>query len=114
MPRFKMIVRSFCPDEIDEQAFNDWYQDTHLADVVRIPGFIAAERLQLAEHVSGEPQPTPYLAIYEIEAESAEDAKQALIDATLSGKVRMLENLDTSRFVATIYEHFGERVEKAL
>lgn len=110
MPRFKMIVRSFCPEGIEEQAFNDWYQNTHLADIVRIPGFVAAERLRVAEHVSGDPVPPPYIAIYEIEAATAAEAKQALIEASETGRVNMLEGMDTSGFVATVYEELGERV----
>jgi len=112
MARFKMMVRSECPEGVDEQAFNDWYQNIHFADIVRIPGFVAAERLQVSEHVSGSPIPQKYLAIYEIEAKDGLQAKQALLNASMGGEINMLENLDTSGFVATIYESMGPRVEE--
>jgi hypothetical protein len=48
-----------------EGEFNDWYNRTHLPEVMACPGFRSAARY---ECTAGEPR---YLAIYEIESEEA-------------------------------------------
>ncbi len=48
-----------------EEAFNRWYDDEHLPQVLACPGFLSGARY---ECTSGEPR---YLAIYELEREDA-------------------------------------------
>ena len=48
-----------------EEDYNKWYNDVHLGDVLRIPGFTGAQRFKLA---AGGDAPHKYLAIYEFEA----------------------------------------------
>jgi hypothetical protein len=45
---------------IDEAEFNRWYDDEHVAERMRCPGFIAASRFRSVE---GSPK---YLAVYEL------------------------------------------------
>lgn len=52
-----------------EAEFNDWYTNTHLPDVMAIPGVVSAERFELAEYQRNPQQPFRYLAIYEIETD---------------------------------------------
>lgn len=47
-----------------EDEFNAWYTGQHLPDVLRVPGFVAAQRFAFAGE--GE-HPWKYLAIYEVE-----------------------------------------------
>jgi len=77
-----------------DDEYNEWYNKTHLQEVVEIPGFVSAQRFKLAgaqlkdllrpdemrNRAYGETEHR-YLAIYEIEAESAEVALQALRQA---------------------------------
>jgi len=37
------------PTEGNEDAYNQWYSDTHLAEVLQVPGFVAAQRFKLDE-----------------------------------------------------------------
>jgi hypothetical protein len=62
--RYKFVVLTNAV-EGHEAEFNDWYSNTHLADVVAIPGFVSADRFELAEFQRTLPQ----LAIYEIETD---------------------------------------------
>lgn len=110
MPKFVMIAQS-APLEGREEAFADWYQNTHLPDVVAIPGFFAAQRYEVGAHISGS-EPLPYLTVYEIEAESAEAARQALIEAAMAGKTPVADVLDRSQMTTTIFAPCGERVSK--
>ena len=53
-------------DMLDE--FKRWYKDQHLGDVLRVPGFVGAQRFDAVLDV--EPQtPYRYLAVYDIETD---------------------------------------------
>ena len=56
-----------------EQEFNKWYDDTHLGDVLAVPGMVAATRYELQPiERSGPPAPAGYLAVYEFEGDPGE------------------------------------------
>lgn len=55
----------------EEAAFNRWYSDVHLPDVLAVPGFVAAQRFRFLDHPALAPSPHRYLAIYEVLAETA-------------------------------------------
>jgi len=82
MRKFTWIVQTNAfPGQ--EDAFNAWYDDVHLDDLLRIPGVTAARRSQLVEQVQMTTDETglkltdakgidakyKYLAIYELEAD---------------------------------------------
>lgn len=69
------------PDRVDE--YNTWYNDTHLAEIVALPGFVAAHRY---EPVDGE---GPYLAVYEIDDDDPESVVGTLGAAVGDGRVQM-------------------------
>lgn len=76
MPKNKylMIVLTE-PTEGREREYNDYYDNTHLEEVLATTVQTRAQRYKLAAEV-GEPCPLPYLAVYESEGESA----QAVLD----------------------------------
>ena len=47
-------------DEENEAAFNDWYDNVHLPDILACPGWLSARRVRCVE---GGPR---YVAMYEI------------------------------------------------
>ena len=53
-----------------DDTFNEWYSDVHLADVLKVPGIVAAQRFKLSD-VQRDQSPLPYryLALYEIETD---------------------------------------------
>ena len=63
------------PTECNEARFNEYYEHTHLDEVIESTGWKSAQRFKLAGEV-GEACPLPYLAAYEAEGKSA----QAVID----------------------------------
>ncbi len=93
MARHLLVVMTN-PTDQREDEYNDWYSDVHLDEVVEIPEFVSAQRFKLADtqlkdiltpeergnSKHGEPQHC-YLALYEMEADSAADAVQALRQA---------------------------------
>ena len=93
MGRHILVVLS-SPVEGREDEYNEWYSNVHLREVVEIPGFVSAQRFKLADaqligilseqekgsRAYGESDHR-YLAIYEMEAESAEIALQTFREA---------------------------------
>ena len=78
MPRFVLI--GLCePKSPEEQAiFDEWFIDQHIEDTVRCPNFIKGSVYRLAgPHVGGD-TPANYLSVYEVEAESYEEAERVL------------------------------------
>lgn len=70
-----ILVTMTNPVDGREDEFNDWYSNVHLSESVGVPGLISAQRFKLSDEQLGEPSEYRYLAIYEIEAESAGAAR---------------------------------------
>lgn len=78
MQNFKLIVFSN-PVEGREDEYNDWYTHRHLADVLRVPGIVAAQRLRCTEvQRDAGPRPWEYMAIYECRAEGVQQVIDGL------------------------------------
>jgi len=86
-----------------EEAYNDWYQRIHLPDVLRVPGFIRAQRFRLAGGAAA--AGFRYLAIYEFDSEQPEallgelQARAGGADMVLS-EAMDLEHYQTNTWVA--------------
>lgn len=76
MPRFIQVMFSRCTAPERELEFNRWYTHVHLPDLSAAPGFVRARRFRNA---LPNPDSAPYLALYEVEGESAQ---QVLCDLT--------------------------------
>jgi len=78
MAKFKLIAFNN-PVEGREDEYNDWYSNTHLADVLRVPGFLTAQRFRLASaQKAGSDQRWQYAAVYDCEADTAQQLLDAL------------------------------------
>lgn len=71
MPQFKLIVFSD-PVKGREDDYHEWYNDTHLRDILTLPGFRTAQRFQTRRMERD--APCGFAAIYDIEAESIDAA----------------------------------------
>ena len=98
------------PVEGREEEFNDWYDNTHLAEVLESAGFVAAQRFRLADvQVGGHPNPRHrYLAIYEVETDDLAALKE---QAQASRKERHLTDaLDWKGMTGWTFTPIAERV----
>lgn len=98
--------------EGQDDTFNDWYTNRHLGDVLKVPGFSAAQRFALSGSQLGDGSAIPYkyLAIYEVDAEDAADAAKAL-QANVGGDSMYIDpSIDMTRTVAWFYTPITERV----
>jgi hypothetical protein len=67
MAKATVLVFTNCADPARENEFNDWYDNTHVPDVLETPGFVSCTRYELA----GDPGPgqAKFLAVYEVESD---------------------------------------------
>jgi len=78
------------PNPGQEEEFNEWYDNTHIPEVMSIPEIVSAQRFrhrQLARE-AGQPVAQGYLTVYELEGNP--DEYMAKIGAAVaSGEVQM-------------------------
>jgi hypothetical protein len=91
-----------------EEEFNAWYDQPHLADVLRVPGFVAAQRFKLLTQAQGS-QPGRYLALYEIETEDPEAALAELTRRSGTEQMIISEAMDMSKVSAALFAAIGPR-----
>jgi len=107
MARYLLVVPT-SPVEGREKEYNDWYENTHLAEVLTIPGFVAAERFAMTgEPVAGPPPQHKYLSIYEIEAENINDAVEGLKERAKTMTLSDALNMETAGGV--VFRPIGKR-----
>jgi hypothetical protein len=68
MPKFMMIAFT-TPTEGQEEEFNAWYNETHVPELLAVPGFVSGKRLKVVGGTLPEGVSWQYLAVYEIEAD---------------------------------------------
>jgi hypothetical protein len=78
LPTHLLVFQTDCAPGTDDE-FNRWYNEVHIPELLRIPGFKAATRYRVADAQMGRRSPDHrYLALYEIEADTAQEALDAL------------------------------------
>lgn len=70
-----LVVRVNFNDPAREKEYNEWYNNVHVPDLLKVPGIISATRYEI---IRGRRHNTQYLTLYEIESEE-------MLDAALSG-----------------------------
>lgn len=89
-----------------EDEYNDWYTNRHLADIVAIPGFSAAQRFIVRLVKMGEIA-QKYLAIYEMDVPDLASAREALI--RIAGtEMEISPALDGDSIVTGLFEPRSE------
>ena len=102
------------PVEGREDEYNDWYTNTHIHEIMLIPGFRSAKRYRLAPRPEVNPSSLkhPYLALYEIESDDVEATLGELRRRSAAGELKTSTALDRSKTSSTLYELFAEAKAK--
>jgi hypothetical protein len=92
-----------------DETYNDWYDDTHLADVLTLTGYTAAARYRVSDVQAKGMEPAHrYLSIYEVESDDLQGAIDTLLragrDMVISG------HLDLANAAAHLYDEILPRV----
>jgi hypothetical protein len=61
-----------------EEEYHRWYEETHIPDMLAVPHFVRAQRYEAVPSVRGNVAPQRFLVVYEIEADTAEQAMEEL------------------------------------
>jgi hypothetical protein len=69
MARYLISVECNCSDPKREGELHEWYNNTHIPDVLETDGFISATRYELVHPVEDKGK---FLAVYEIETDDFE------------------------------------------
>ena len=66
MPKYLIIaLNGPKAGEGQEEAFNTWYDEVHVPDLMKAPGMVAARRYKVLRSST----PWPYVATYEVETD---------------------------------------------
>lgn len=99
MAKAILVVESNPVSPEREDEFNDWYTNTHLDDVVAVPGFGSATRYVISDvETNSDSKVHRYLAIYELETEDVAAAAAALAEA-VAGGMPVSDSLNRDRLV---------------
>lgn len=108
--KYKLVVFTNAVEGKDKE-FNDWYQNTHLAQIVSIKSFVQAQRFRFHTNiVPGSPNPSRYMAIYDIETDDINAALGAMNELAASGGMPLPDSM-AQPIVGAVYEDFGEAVK---
>jgi len=92
-----------------DDDYNTWYDNQHMPDVLKIPGFVSAKRYCLADvGVMGPVPQHRYLTIYEVESNNPE-AVLAELSSRAPGMV-MSDALNTDDITGALWEVITDRV----
>lgn len=101
-------------DANQEEAFNRWYDDIHVHDVIAVEGFLAGRRYKLSGPAPQSQQPVSrYLALYELADTDTGGAMKRLRDEVvrLQERGRMFPGLKVGS--AATYVAVADRQEPA-
>lgn len=109
MAKYKMVALTN-PQPGQDDAFNDWYQNVHLPEVVSRKGMVSAQRFKVAAPLLA-PMAYNYLAVYDIETD---DLGAFLQDMGASSKNNtQCEAADSANSYTVIFSEFGDVVTHA-
>jgi len=97
------------PVEGREDEFDDWYDNRHLEDVLKVPGIVAAQRYKPSPVQRMElPLPWTRFAIYEIETDDLKQTMDALASRSGTDAMPLSDSLHEIR-QAFVVQPLGER-----
>ena len=95
-----------------DDAFNTWYTNTHLPDVLKVHGFSAAQRFRLSDTQMNESSaPYKYLAIYEVDEENLAAVRDALASTAGTDAMYIDPAIDINATVAYFYSPITAMVQ---
>ena len=110
MAHYKMVVMS---DPVDgrEEAYNQWYQNVHLPELLALEGFESARRFRQARTL-GQRTTYSYMVEYEIETDDIDAVLEDLVNKAQFGSLSMSDSIDRAHTYAAVYEDIPNEYAK--
>jgi hypothetical protein len=102
MQDYVYVVRSG-PVAGGDEAYNGWYTNVHLADVLAVPGFVSAQRFCTADPAAPDAPVPGYLALYTMRTDDPEGLLATLTNLVETGQMAMSEAFDTETVTTVLY-----------
>ena len=97
-----MYIESMPVSPDREADYHEWYNDTHLAQIVSVDGIVSARRFAPVDGNG------PFIAIYEVDSDDLAGVEQRLAELGQSGRISGLEHLQLDPPPVTrIYREIG-------
>lgn len=74
MAKWIRTVETNCRNELRDAEFNQWYDNIHIPDMLKLPAVVAVTRYKRSDLKVGEAE---YLSIYELETDDIEKTMTA-------------------------------------
>jgi len=100
MARFNFLVFSDGVP-VKEDEYHRWYNEQHLPDVLRVPGFVAAQRFRLAQEDAA--APARHVAIYEIDTDDLQRTMGELQSRAGTAAMPMSDAMDVNNVKTFLY-----------
>ena len=113
-----LFIASTNPIEGKDDAFNEWYDATHVPEVLDVPGVVAAQRYDISELKVPEDEDLPaqlpppthrYMVIYELDDEP-EVVMAEFLKRVMAGTLSLGEWIDLTTVALTGWTPRGARV----
>lgn len=112
MARHVFVVFTNPTTPAQEAEYNGWYDDTHLSDVLDVPGFVSAQRFKLSDtQRAAGPFPWRYMALYHIDTDDLKATLGALATRYGTSAMVMSDALAAER-MAWMFDPITENVTK--
>jgi hypothetical protein len=106
VPKGILAVQS-SPVAGHEDEYNRWYTETHIPEMLAVPGFVSARRYRVHENgtLPADPSRHTYLAIYEIDADDLDGPVKEMRERSAAGATRRSDTLRSDPPpIVTLYE----------
>ena len=102
MPRGIMYVETMPASADREAEYHQWYNDTHLAQILSVEGIVSARRFAPNDGDG------PFIAIYELDCDDLDAAVQRLGELGATGTMTGLDNLAMDpKPIPKVYREIG-------
>jgi hypothetical protein len=109
MAKYTFVVMTNAVEGRDDD-FNAWYDSQHIGDVLKLDGFVSAQRFTLPPEETNPVAIHRYLTLYEIETDDLAKTQAALGATAGTPAMPLSDALDTTAVFNVFYRETGDKI----